>query len=100
MATDTVDGRAAHLRGVTVTTVSAVMGVVAAVVSSVVATSATDRLAVFVLAGAVLVQFPLLKLLGMDVEDFSTKDYLYVFFMTFALWFVSWAILLTAGASL
>jgi hypothetical protein len=28
------------------------------------------------------------------------KDNIYVAFMTFAFWFVSWAILLTAGTSL
>ena len=100
MATDTLDGRAAHIRGLTVTTLAAVMGVAAALVSSMVATGAADTLAVYVLAGAVLVQFPILQLLGIDVEDFSAKDYLYVAFMSFSLWFVCWAILLTTEVSL
>ena len=56
-------------------------------------------------AGAVLVQFPLhrgVEAAGvdLDVDEFGVKDYLYVAFMTFALWFVCWAILLTTGATL
>ncbi|MCQ4334679.1 hypothetical protein KM295_14570 [Natronomonas sp. F2-12] len=105
MATDTAERRVAHVRGVTVTTIACLAGVAAAVVSSVVADGATDTLAVYVLAGAVIVQFPILGLLeivgiDLDIEDFGAKDYLYVAFMTFALWFVCWAILLSTGASL
>ncbi|MFT4883861.1 MAG: protein involved in ribonucleotide reduction [Natronomonas sp.] len=105
MATDTAERRIAHMRGVTVTAIACLAGVVAALVSSVVATGAGDTLGVYVLAAAILVQFPLLRVLEMaglelDIEDFGAKDYLYVAFMTFALWFVCWAILLTTGASL
>jgi len=100
MATDTLDSRASHIRGLTVTTLACVMGVVAALVSSVVATGADDIVAVYALVGALVVQFPLLKLSNVDIDDFSTKDYLYVGFMTFSLWFVCWAIFLTTGTSL
>ncbi len=105
MATDTAERRTAHIRGVTVTAIACLSGVAAAVVSTVVAESAVDTLAVYVLAAAVIVQFPLFRLLEMagvelDIEDFGVKDYLYVAFMTFALWFVCWAILLSTGASL
>lgn len=100
MATDTLDSRASHIRGLTVTTLASVMGVVAALASSIVASGATDTFAVYILVGAVLVQFPILQMLGVDVDDFSAKDYLYVAFLSFALWFVCWAILLTSGASL
>ena len=104
MATDTAERRTAHVRGVTVTAIACLSGVVAAVVSSIIAAGATDTLAVYVLAGAIIVQFPVLGLLekaGMelDIDDFGVKDYLYVAFMTFALWFVCWAILLSTGAS-
>lgn len=99
MATDTVERRAAHVRGVTVTSLASVAGILAAVVSAAVAGGATDILGVYVLAGAVVVQFPILRLAGIDVEEFSSKDYLYVAFMTFALWFVCWTVLLTAGTT-
>jgi drug/metabolite transporter (DMT)-like permease len=105
MATDTAERRVAHVRGVTVTAIACLAGVAAAAVSSIVADGATDTLAVYVLAGAVIVQFPILALLEragieLDIEDFGVKDYLYVAFMTFALWFVCWGILLSTGASL
>jgi hypothetical protein len=47
--------------------------------------------------GAILVQFPLYSLIGIDIDEFGTKDYLYILVMTGALWFISWGILLTAG---
>ncbi|WP_255151943.1 hypothetical protein [Halorarius halobius] len=103
MATESAGRFSPHLRGLTVTALASVLGVAAAVVSSIVtagaATPATDPRATYVLAGAILVQFPLLKLVGIDVEDFGAKDYLYVAFMTFALWFVCWGIFLTAGTT-
>ena len=97
MATDTADKRAAHLRGLTVTMLACVAGIGAAVVSQGLAASATDTTALYVVVGAIAVQFPILQVVGIDINDFSTKDYLYVAFMTFSLWFVSWGVLLTAG---
>ena len=105
MATDTVERRTAHIRGVTVTAIACLAGVVAALVSGVVADGAGDTLGVYILASAIIVQFPLFKLVEMagvdlDTDDFGAKDYLYIAFMTFSLWFVCWAILLTTGASI
>jgi hypothetical protein len=103
MATDTAERRAAHVRGVTVTALACLGGVAAAVASNTVASGATDTLGVYVLAGAIVVQFPLHRALeaagiDLDVDDFGAKDYLYVAFMTFALWFVCWTVLLTTGS--
>jgi hypothetical protein len=109
MSTDTVSPQASHLRSVTVTALAALAGIGAAVASAVVtadsATPATDQLAIYVFVAAVVVQFPVLGLLdraglvAVDVSEFGAKDYLYIAFMTFSLWFVSWTILLTSGAS-
>jgi hypothetical protein len=104
MATESADRRVAHVRGVTVTALACLSGVVAAVVSASVASGASDTLGLYLLAAAVVVQFPLHRVLEMagidlDVEDFGAKDYLYVAFMTFSLWFVCWTVLLTTGAS-
>ena len=38
--------------------------------------------------------------MGIDTGDLSAKDYLYIVFMTFSLWYVTWAILLTTGTTL
>ena len=97
MATEQVsERRSSHLRGVTVTAVATLAGVAAAFVSAAyLGPAATDRLGLAIMGAFVLVQFPVLKALGIDVDDFSTKDHLYVLFMTFSLWFVTWTILLT-----
>lgn len=104
MATDTTDAHSDYLRGVTVTALTAVLGIIAAYGSLVVAgdvapaEAATSSTVVYVLAAAIAVQFPMLKLSGLK-DDFSGKDIFYVAFMTFAFWFVSLTILLTAGVS-
>ena len=98
MATESVEGMSSHMRGLTVTTLASVAGLGAGFVANEVAASATDQLGLVVVVAAILVQFPILQVLGVDVSDFSTKDYLYIAFMTFALWFVSWGILLTTAA--
>jgi hypothetical protein len=109
MATDTASPQASHIRGVTVTTLASLAGVVAAIASSILtegaATPATDRLGLYVLAASILVQLPILQALGrtglvaVEVEEFGPKDYLYIAFMTFSLWFVCWTILLTTGTT-
>ena len=98
MATETGDRFSPHLRGVTVTTVATLFGTIAGVLSAVLAGGPEDTLGLSIVAGAVLVQLPLFHVIGIDVNDFSKKDYLYVAFMTFVLWFITWGILLTAGA--
>jgi hypothetical protein len=89
---------------VTVTTAACLAGTVAALVSAVIVgtseAAATDVRALMVLAGFVFLQYPLFRVAGIDVGEFSTKDHLYVAFMTFALWFMTFTILLTAGVSL
>ena len=101
MATESVsEQRAAHLRGVTVTAVSTLAGVAAAFATSTfVGMAAKDQLVLGVVGAFVLVQLPVLQAFGIDVNDFSTKDYLYVVFMTFSLWFVTWTILLSNGVT-
>jgi hypothetical protein len=98
MATDTVDGMSSHMRGLTVTTITAIAGIGAAFGSNAVASGATDITALVVVAVAIAAQIPVLRLIGIEQDDLSTKDVLYIAFMTFALWFVSWGILLTTGA--
>jgi len=98
MATETADGMSSHMRGLTVTTLTAVAGIAAAFGSNALATAPNDPQGVLVVAVAIAAQFPILRVIGIDTDDLSAKDVLYVGFMTFSLWFVSWGILLTAGA--
>ncbi|MFB6167971.1 MAG: hypothetical protein ABEJ43_03900 [Haloferacaceae archaeon] len=104
MATETQAGLSGHLRGVTVTTVACLAGVIAGIVSGALfgtsPEAATDQRTLGILVAFVLVQFPILKLVGVEVTDFGAKDTLYLVFMTFVLWFVTLTIVLTAGVSL
>lgn len=95
--------RSAHLRAVTITSTAALLGVAAAIGSSIVtgdldpdgaAAQSTPQLLV---AAAVVVQLPVYTYLYDDWG--GAKDYLFVAFMTFSLWVVTWGIILTTEAS-
>ena len=105
MATESARELSDHARGVAVTTLASLSGIVAAFVSgSVVGTTAAaagERLSLGVLVALIAVQYPTLRfVLGVDVEGFGAKDHLYVAFMTFTLWFVTYAVLLSSAVSL
>jgi len=91
------DGFSSYLRSITVTTGATLLGITAGVLSNTLATAPDDTTGAIILVVAIALQFPLYKLLGIDTSDFGAKDTLYIAFMTFALWFVSWGILLTAA---
>lgn len=99
MSTETASGLSDHRRGVAVTTVACLAGIAAAFVSASVfglsPETATDTMPLLVLAAFLFVEYPLLKLLGVAVEEFGMKDNLYVGFMTFTLWFISYGVLLS-----
>jgi hypothetical protein len=96
MATDTADGRSGHVRSMTVTTVAAIGGIVAAFLSWTVATSVTDSTAAGVVVAAVVIEMGVMRAVGL-VEELGAKKVLFIAFMTFSLWFVCSTILLTAG---
>ncbi|MDZ7701595.1 MAG: hypothetical protein U5J98_05745 [Halobacteriales archaeon] len=100
MATETADRGAQHRRSLKVTATASLAGVAAGVVTPMLTSGPSDRLGVAVVIGAVLAVLGLLRLMGVDVDDFSTKDHLYVAFMAFALWFMTWTIMLETGATL
>ena len=100
MAETASEKRWAHVRGVTVTTVASVLGIVSGLVAAHFITAPDDSVGVLIFAVAVFVQFPLLRVLGIEVETFGAKDYLFIGFMTFCFWFITLAILLTTEATL
>lgn len=104
MATETATGFSDHMRGVTVTTIACLAGILAGLASASVVgatpQAAADMQSLLIMGVFVFVQFPLLKLIGVDVSDFGIKDNLYVTFMTFSLWFITYAVLLTSAVSL
>ena len=104
MATETSARWGDHMRGVVVTTVTCLAGIGAGLASGAVvgtdAAVAGSARPVFMLAAFAILQFPLLRLLGIETADFGPKDYLYVVFMTFSLWFITFTILLTSDVTL
>ncbi|MFA9417261.1 hypothetical protein [Natrinema sp. HArc-T2] len=104
MSTESISDRREHIRSVGVTALSALLGVAAALASAawvgVSEAAAQNTQALAFVLGAIFVQYVLINAAGIYEEDeFGTKHYLFVAFMTFALWFVTWGILLTAEAS-
>ncbi|MFT4891832.1 MAG: hypothetical protein ACI9YT_002767 [Halobacteriales archaeon] len=104
MATETADERRQHLRAVTVTALAALFGVAAAFISAFLTVdlsataAAKDQTAQLVVAVAILVQIPLVQQSGFyDSEEFGAKLVLFLAFMTFSMWFVTWGILLQTG---
>jgi hypothetical protein len=95
---ETDDGVSPYIRSITVTTASTAAGMVAGIAAHLVTTAPDDITGVLVLLVAIIVQYPIYKLVGIDTSDFGTKDQLYIGFMTFTLWFVTWGILMTAGS--
>lgn len=102
MATEAVEARNDHIRAVTISSGAALAGVLGAILSGVItadlppAQAASDVNAISLLLIAILVQLPLYRVMGYD--DFGgAKDVLYVAFMTFALWFITFGIILTTG---
>lgn len=94
---DSGDGFSPYVRGVTVTTTATLLGILAGLLSMMQAAGPEDMTALLYLFAAILIQFPFYNLIGIDTDEFGTKDFLYITFMTFTLWFISWGILLTAG---
>ena len=95
-------GISGHARGVVVTTTCCLAGIAAGVVSAAyvgtTVAAAQSTTVVLVLGAFVLAQFPLYKVIG--VGDFGVKDNLYVAFLTFTLWFISYTVLATSGVQL
>ncbi|MFW5938642.1 MAG: hypothetical protein ACOCSN_06840 [Halanaeroarchaeum sp.] len=103
MATESSRGLSDHVRGVTVTTIACLSGVAATVASVMLLgtdpSTAGLAMQLAIVAVFVIVQQPILYAIGVDVSDFGIKDNLYVGFMTFALWFLSYTIVLSTGVS-
>ena len=98
MSTETDDRRDSHIQSLIVIAVTTLGGVAAGVATPEVAAGATDQSALLVLGGALLLELVVMQVLGVNVREFSTKDQLYVTFMTFSMWYVAWTILLSTQA--
>lgn len=92
--------RVAHIRSLRATGTSTLFGIAAGILTSLVASSPSDILALIPLIAGLLFGLLVMQLLGVNISEFSKKDHLYVAFMTFTMWFITWALLLSINASL
>ncbi|OVE83873.1 EMC6-like membrane protein [Natronolimnobius baerhuensis] len=110
MSTESISDRREHIRSISVTALSALLGVAAAFASMAITgdvnsleaadAAAGDTRALLLVVGAILAQIIFYDVTSIYGDDeFGMKHYLYVTFMTFAFWFVVWGIMLTAGAA-
>ncbi|MFB6111259.1 MAG: hypothetical protein ABEJ35_01855 [Halobacteriaceae archaeon] len=88
-------GLSSYRRSIAVTSTATLFGLIAGVISARVATGPADQTALIVWLGAALASFVVMRVLGVDITEFSTKDNVYVLFMSLALWFITFSIMLT-----
>ena len=91
-------GVSPYIRSITVTTTATLGGIAAGVVSTLLVEGSGGPIGLVILAAVIVLEIPILRLVGIDTGDFGTKDRLYIGFMSFALWYITWAIFLTTGA--
>ncbi|MDD1654130.1 MAG: hypothetical protein LUO91_00275 [Methanomicrobiales archaeon] len=96
--------QAAHVQRITRTTVACVLGLVAGVASYLLSGAseaqgleALGSTGILILAVAIAVQKFLFPLLKADPPALTSKDWVFQGFMTAALWFISWTVLLSAS---
>ncbi|HDJ38241.1 MAG TPA: hypothetical protein ENF24_03535 [Methanosarcinales archaeon] len=94
VATTHIDRRKRHIDGIKKTVVSSIFGIASGLVCFYALTPDTNNFSYLVLLFAFYIQKPIYAQLGMDVNQFTWKDWFYVAFMTMILWFVSWTLLL------
>jgi hypothetical protein len=100
MATETETGLTGHPRSVAVTTIAALGGVAAGLLSGYLAAgNPTAQVGLVIVVGITIANLGLMRLVGVDVSEFGTKDHLYNAFMTVSLWYVTWGVLLTTDVT-
>ncbi len=97
------DKQAEHIARIKRTLVACLLGIGTGIISYIAGGTpdaaglqgSVDLLALMLMLAGIVVQKHIFILLGMDTDKLGAKDWFYQGFMTFAFWFMSWAILLT-----
>ncbi len=86
--------QATHVEGIKKTLVASMLGIIGGLLSYYVSPS----FGIFIFIVVFYSQRLILPRLQIDVKEYQLKDWFYTGFMTFAFWFMSWAILLNQPA--
>jgi hypothetical protein len=97
MSTETGEELDSHLQSLIVIIATTLGGIGAGVATNTIAAGPSDQVALAMVGVALAVELVAMEVSGVDVRGFSTKDQLYVLFMTFSMWYVTWTILLSTG---
>jgi len=99
-----MEKQAEHISRIQRTLVACLLGMFTGVlsfytvpVSEVSGINSYTMLAFLLMLAGIVIQKHIFMLTGTDVSKLGAKDWFYQSFMTFALWFMTWAILLSAG---
>jgi len=93
------DKQAEHIERIKRTLAASLIGILAgglAYYNSISYSTDSGLLAFMVMIAGIVVQKHIFMLLRMNTEKLGAKDWFYQGFMTFAFWFMTWTILLTA----
>lgn len=97
------DKQAEHIDRIKRTLVACFMGILTGAISyyaggapSATGIQADGLLGLMLMLAGIVLQKHIFMLLGMDTSKLGGKDWFYQGFMTFAFWFMTWTILLTA----
>ena len=95
-----------HVNRIKRTLVGCLLGILTGVISflvigpeNILGLQSYTILALFIMLAGVVVQRHIFVLLKITTPKLGKKDWLYQGFMTFAFWFISWTLLLTAYTS-
>ncbi len=85
-----------YREGILKTAVASIFGIIAGILSYLATgnTRSRDAFAILILFFMIYIQKFILKQLNVNVEELSGKDWFYIGFITFDLWYVSWVFLL------
>lgn len=99
-----IEKKEQHKKRVKRTLIACVLGLIAGILSYMLGgvpdasgIQPNVMLAVFILLAGIVFQKHIFAFIGIDLTELGKKDWFYQGFMTFAIWFITWTILLTTS---
>jgi hypothetical protein len=93
-----------HKKRVKRTLIACLMGLIAGILSFMLGgvpdasgVQPNTMLTILLLLAAIVFQKHVITIIGIDITKLGKKDWFYQGFMTFAIWFITWTILLTTS---